>query len=144
MLFLLIFKNNFIDVNNHEKISANILKEDKNLKNFFTEEEIKIMAEAVFDHRASMKGNPKSIYGKIVSSADRNMLIENTLKRTYNYRMKHNPSDTIEQIIEEARQHIISKFGKQGYASKKMYFEDLDYKKFLEDISILANNKEEF
>ena len=64
MLFLLIFKNNFIDVNNHEKISANILKEDKNLKNFFTEEEIKIMAEAVFDHRASMKGNPKSIYGK--------------------------------------------------------------------------------
>ena len=25
-----------------------------------------------------------------------------------------------------------------------MYFEDLDYKKFLEEISILAENKEEF
>ena len=134
----------FIDAKNHEKVSAEMLLADENLKKFFTEDEIKTMAEAVYDHRASMEGSPRSIYGKIVSSADRNTLIEIPLKRTYAYRVKHNPNDTLDQIIEESRQHIINKFGKEGYATEKMYFEDLDYKKFLEDISILAENKEEF
>ncbi len=134
----------FIDAKNHEKVSAEMLLADENLKKFFTEDQIRTMAEAVYDHRASMEGNPRSIYGKIVSSADRNTLIEVPLKRAYAYRIKHNPNYTLDQIIEESRQHIINKFGKQGYATKKMYFEDLDYKKFLEDISILAENKEEF
>ena len=57
---------------------------------------------------------------------------------------KHNPTATLNEIIEESRQHIISKYGKEGYATEKMYFEDLDYKKFLDDISILANNKVKF
>lgn len=134
----------YIGAKNHEKISAEMLLADDNLKEFFTEEEIKIMSEAVYDHRASIKGIPRSIYGKIVSSADRNTLIEVPLKRTYAYRIKHNPNDSLDKIIEESRQHIIDKFGKSGYAKEKMYFEDLDYKKFLKEISILAENKEEF
>ena len=134
----------YIDAKNHEKVSAEMLLADDNLKEFFTAEEIKIMSEAVYDHRASMEGEPRSIYGKIVSSADRNTLIDVPLKRTYAYRIEHNPKDPIEKIIEESREHIIDKFGKKGYATEKMYFEDLDYKKFLEDISKLAENKEEF
>ena len=134
----------YIDAKNHEKISAEMLLADKNLRNFFTEDEIKIMSEAVYDHRASLEGEPRSIYGKIVSSADRNTLVDVPLKRTYAYRIKHNPTATLDEIIEESRQHIISKFGKEGYATEKMYFEDLDYKKFLDDISILANNKVKF
>ncbi len=58
--------------------------------------------------------------------------------------MKHNPNDTLDEIIEQSRQHIISKFGKKGYATEKMYFEDFDYKIFLEKIAILANNKDKF
>ncbi len=134
----------FIDAKNHEKVSAEMLLLDDNLRFFFTEEEIKIMSEAVFDHRASMVGEPRSIYGKIVSSADRNTLIEDPLKRTYAYRVLHNPDDSLDEIIEESRQHIIDKFCNKGYATEKMYFDDLDYKKFLEDISSLANNTEEF
>lgn len=117
---------------------------DKNLEYFFTQDEIKVMAEAIYDHRASLEGEPRSIYGKIVSSADRNTLVELPLKRTYAYRMKHNPNDTLDEIIEQSRQHIISKFGKKGYATEKMYFEDFDYKIFLEKIAILANNKDKF
>ena len=49
-----------------------LLKDDM-LKQFFTEEEIKIMADAVYDHRASMEEEPRIIYGKIISSADRNV-----------------------------------------------------------------------
>ena len=134
----------YIDAKNHEKVSADILLADNNLRKYFTEEEIKIMSEAVYDHKASLEGDPRSIYGKIVSSADRNTLIDVPLKRTYAYRIEHNPNDSLDDIIEESRKHIVNKFGKKGYATKKMYFEDLDYKKFLEDISVLAKNKEEF
>ena len=134
----------YIDAKNHEKVSAEMLLADKNLRRFFTEDEIKIMSEAVYDHRASLEGEPRSIYGKIVSSADRNTLVDVPLKRTYAYRVEHNPNDNLDEIIEESRQHIINKFGKKGYATEKMYFEDLDYKKFLKDISFFAENKEEF
>lgn len=134
----------YIDAKNHEKISSEMLLADKNLKDFFNDEQIKIMSEAVYDHRASMEGEPRSIYGKLVSSADRNTLVDIPLKRTYAYRLKHNPDYTLEQIIEESRQHIIDKFGKKGYATEKMYFDDPDYKQFLKDISSLAENKELF
>ncbi|MBO6145935.1 MAG: HD domain-containing protein [Bacilli bacterium] len=133
-----------IDAKHHEELGAKILIEDNNLRKFFTEDEIKTMSEAVYDHRASLEGEPRSVYGKIVSSADRNTSVDVPLKRTYSYRVEHNPRDTLDKIIEESRRHIIDKFGKKGYATEKMYFEDLDYKKFLEDISVLAENKVEF
>lgn len=134
----------YIDAKNHEKVSAEILLKDSNLRKFFTEDDIKVMADAVYDHRASMDSEPRSIYGKIVSSADRNTLVEVPLKRTYAYRIKHKPDSQLDEIIEESRKHIIEKFGKKGYATKKMYFEDLDYKMFLKEIAILAENKEAF
>lgn len=133
-----------IDADNHEKVSAELLLEDNQLKEFFTIEQTQTMADAVYDHRASLEGEPRSIYGKIVSSADRNTLVDVPLKRTYAYRVKHNPTATLEGIIEESRQHLIKKFGKKGYASEKMYFEDKEYKKFLEDIQTLVMNKEQF
>ena len=134
----------YIDAKNHEKVSAEILLADKNLKDFFTEDQIKIMSDAVYDHRASLEGEPRSVYGKIVSSADRNTLVDVPLRRTYAYRIEHNPEDTLDEIIEESRQHLINKFGKKGYATEKMFFEDLDYKKFLEDISDLTEDKKQF
>ena len=134
----------YIDAKNHEKVSAEMLKNDKNLEKFFSEEQIRIMSEAVCDHRASSKSEPRSIYGKIVSSADRNTSVDAFLERTYAYTLKHNPDDMIEEIIEKSRMHSVDKFGKEGYAAQKMYFEDLDYKKFLEEIAALGNDKAEF
>ena len=134
----------YIDAKNHEKVSSEILLADNNLKKYFSLDEIKIMAEAVYDHRASMDGDPRSIYGKIVSSADRNTLVNEPLKRTYAYRLRNHPEYSLEEIIEESRKHILDKFGKNGYALKKMYFEDEDYKLFLQVITKLAENKDEF
>ena len=133
-----------IDAKNHEKISGDILLADENLKEFFTDEERQIMAEAVCDHRASSSKEPRSIYGKIVSSADRITRIEDAIRMTYAYRIKHFPDSTLEEIIDDSRQHLIDKFGKMGYSNEKIYFEDLDYKKFLEDISSLAEDKDKF
>lgn len=133
-----------LDAKNHEKISAEMLITDNKLKDFFTEEQIEIMYEAVYDHRASLEGEPRSVYGKIVSSADRNTLVDVSLRRTYTYRIEHNPEETLDEIIEESRQHLRNKFGKKGYATEKMFFEDLEYQKFLEDISELTEDKEKF
>ena len=133
-----------IDALNHEKISSEILLNDQKLRQFFKEEEISLMAEAVFDHRASKDHTPRSIYGKIVSSADRNTNIDVFLRRTYEYRINKNPNDSLEEIIENSRKHAINKFGKNGYAKEKMYFKDEDYEIFLKEIAILTEDKEAF
>ena len=133
-----------IDAKNHETISAKMLREDKNLKVFFTDEQIKIMSEAVEDHRSSMETEPRSIYGKIVSSADRNISVEVTLKRCYSYNRRHFPELKEEDVIEECRKFLLKKFGINGYARSKMFFEDNEYKKYLNDITDLASNSEKF
>lgn len=133
-----------IDAKNHEKVSAQILKKDSSLKEYFNDEEINIMSEAIEDHRASLEYIPRSVYGKMISSADRNTSIEEPLKRTYEYRIKHNPNDSLEKIIEESRKHILEKFGKDGYAKDKIYFGKEEYERFLKNITDLAENEEEF
>ena len=134
----------FIDAKNHERVSADILFNDKNLNKFFNANEIKIMMEAIEDHRASLEYEPRSIYGKIVSSADRNTNINSVLKRTYEYRIKNFKCVNLDEVINESFNHIKEKFGKKGYAIEKMYFEDNEYKKFLLEIEELINNKEKF
>ena len=47
-------------------------------------------------------------------------------------------------MIEESRKHVQDKFGKNGYAKEKMYFEDLDYQNFLQEAAFLSENKGEF
>ena len=133
-----------IDAKNHEQVSSEILEKDEFIKNYFTKDELKTMVEAVVDHRASLEYIPRSIYGKIVSSADRNTDIDIPLKRTYSYRLEHFPNATLDEIIEESRQHIIDKFGSNGYAKDKIYFEDEDYNNFLKEVELFAEDKELF
>ena len=133
-----------INPKNHEEVSAKILLEDEELKKYFTTEEITIMSEAVNDHRASLEHEPRSIYGKIVSSADRNTNLEVPFKRTYEYRKKHFGSISLKQIIDESYEHLLNKFGKKGYATEKMYFEDIEYKIFLEKLQSLLQERSEF
>jgi uncharacterized protein len=98
-----------IDYKNHEKISSERVLADKQLRKFFTEEQIQTMAEAVYDHRSTIEGEPRSVYGKIVSSADRNTTIEEPLRRTYAYRKEHGAETSLDELIEESRQHLLQK-----------------------------------
>ena len=132
----------YIDAKNHEKVSAEMLLADKNLRSFFSEDEIKIMSEAVYDHRASLKGKPRSIYGEIVSSADRETSVDVQLQRMYKYRLKHYPDKSLDWMVEDVRLYLINKFGKNGYAHDKMFFEDLEYEKLLEEFKDLLDDKD--
>jgi len=131
-----------IDSKTHEIISADIMYKDKNLKKFFNDEERLIIKEAIEDHRASAKDDPRTIYGRIVSSADRNNTVEACLMRTYTYGKKLDPDATEESLFERAHDVLTKKFGEDGYA--KFYFKDKKYEKFLKDIRKLLSNKDKF
>ena len=133
-------KNN--DEKEHELVSAEIMYNDETLKSIFTEDERKIIREAIEDQRANKNSEPRNIYGKILSSASRNSSIEQTLKRSYKYGKKMNPNATDEELFIGAYEALNKKFGKYGYA--KFYFKDKDYEEFLVKIRELLNDKENF
>lgn len=131
-----------IDKENHETISADIMSKDENLKEFFNSEELEIIKLAIEDHRASSSRIPRSIYGKIISAADKNLTVEIAITRTYLYSKKYYPEFTHSELYEEIYKHLNEKFGKNGYA--KVYVEDEDYNNFKKDLIALLENKEEF
>lgn len=131
-----------IDSKTHEIISADIMSKDKNLSRFFTDDELVIIKEAIEDHRASAKDDPRSIYGRIVSSADRNNRVEDCLRRTYTYGKKLNPDATDEELFLRAYDVLVNKFGEEGYA--KFYFKDTQYENFLKDLRDLLKDKKKY
>lgn len=131
-----------IDPKTHELVSAEIMYNDNKLKEFFTDEERKIIKEAIEDHRASSNHEPRSIYGKIVSTADRNNTVEACLRRSYSYNKKLHPEYDDDQIFEDCHFHLNDKFGENGYA--KFFFKDEEYEKFLTDIRELLSDKKNF
>lgn len=128
----------------HEEVSSRMFEKDENMKKFFTEEQRQIIAEAIVDHRASLEYEARSIYGKLVSSADREISVRNMLKRSFLYQAdkhkKENP--TIDEVIEYSYKKLSSKYGKGGYA--KMYYPDKKYTDYLEKMQYLLENKEKF
>lgn len=131
-----------IDSKKHEIISGEIMSKDKNLKKFFSEEELQIIKEAIEDHRASSDHEPRSIYGKIVSTADRNNTVEACLRRSYTYGKKLEPTLTDDELFEKAYKALNKKFGKNGYA--KFFFKDEEYENFLKEIRTLLADKKKF
>lgn len=131
-----------IDPKKHELISAEIMYDDDKLKEFFNDKERIIIKEAIEDHRASSNHEPRSIYGKIVSTADRNNTVEACLRRSYSYNKKLHPEYDDEKIFEDCHYHLNDKFGENGYA--KFYFKDEEYEKFLTDIRNILANKDRF
>jgi uncharacterized protein len=128
----------------HEKLSAEIMSTDQNLKEYFNEEELRIIKEAIEDHRASLEYEPRNIYGKIISSADRNVSVDKYLERAYSFNKGHYPEKTKEEHYSDIYNHAIKKFGRSGYATTKYYFEDTRYQAYLNELQDLIDNKDKF
>lgn len=99
----------------HHLTSGKILQADKRLRRWFSEEQIKIMKEAVEDHRASASHAPRSIYGKIVAEADRELEPETVFRRTILYGIDHYPEKTKEEQWERFTEHLKNKYSNTGY-----------------------------
>ena len=131
-----------IDKEKHEKISAEIMVEDDKLKEFFSCEELEIIKYAIEDHRASSGIEPRNIYGKIVSAADKQMTVEDAISRTYFYSKRHNPEFSHTEILNEVYRHLEDKFGRNGYA--KVYIKDEEFENFKKELIKLLDNKDNF
>jgi len=99
----------------HEKKSGEILLADEQLKKWFSEEEILLMKEAAEDHRASNKHEPRTIYGKIVAEADRDISYDTIMIRTIQYSLKNFPELSMNGHMERTREHIVGKYCEGGY-----------------------------
>ena len=133
----------FIDRKRHEIISAEMFMQDENMKKFFTDEERKIIKEAIEDHRASSDHKPRSIYGMIVSTADRTIKdIDTCIRRAYSYGKKNYKELTEKQQIDRIYEHLTAKYGQNGYA--KTYIEDKEYDESIKKLRKALENKEEF
>ena len=99
----------------HHLASGEILQTDTTLRQWFTEEQIKVMKEAVEDHRASCGHAPRNIYGLIVAEADRCIEPEYTLRRAVQYGLDHYPALSIQEQYQRFKEHVRSKYGESGY-----------------------------
>lgn len=106
----------------HNIHSGRILEEDTLLRKWFTPEQILIMKEAVEDHRASSSHEPRSIYGRIVSEADRNIIPENTMRRIVQYGIAHYPQYDKEEHYKRFVAHLQKKYSDTGYV--RLWLED--------------------
>lgn len=133
----------FIDRKRHEIISAEMFMKDENIKRWFADEQRMVIKEAIEDHRASCNHVPRTIYGKIVSTADRTIVdMDNTIKRSYTYGKKNYIGLSEEEQFDKVYEHLVEKYGESGYA--KVYLEDKEFDEAIGKLRQALENREEF
>lgn len=131
------------DRDNHEKVSAALFMQDETVRTWFSDTQRQIIREAIEDHRASADHTPRSIYGKIVSTADRTILdLEDTVKRSYAYGKMHYPALSQDEQIERIHTHLTDKYGEGGYA--KTYLPDAEFETALQALRQALADKPTF
>lgn len=100
---------------NHHLDSGKIIRSNADLLQWFSHDEIEVIAQAAEDHRASGKSDPRSIYGKIVAEADRVIDIDTIIRRTIQFGHKHYPDLSPAEHLERAVSHLKEKYGRGGY-----------------------------
>ena len=99
----------------HHLTSGKILMQDARLKKWFAPEQLRMMKEAVEDHRASASRAPRSLYGKIVAEADRDIRPETVIRRTIQFGLANYPELDAEQQWQRFMQHMDEKYSTHGY-----------------------------
>ena len=99
----------------HHLTSGKILAADARLKKWFSTEQIKVMKEAVEDHRASASHAPRNVYGKIVAEADRELEPSTVFRRTIQYSLARYPEKNREEQWARFNEHLDNKYSGHGY-----------------------------
>ena len=99
----------------HHLTSGKIIMADARLKRWFSPEKINMMKEAVEDHRASASRAPRSLYGKIVAEADRDIDPETVIRRTIQYGLSNYPELDKDGHWRRFMQHMDEKYSVNGY-----------------------------
>ena len=99
----------------HHITSGKILMEDTRLRKWFSPEQIQVMKEAVEDHRASSDHAPRSVYGRIVAEADRDLEPDVVFTRAIEYGLEHYPELGKEAQWRRFAKHMDEKYSSNGY-----------------------------
>ena len=99
----------------HHTESKRLMLEDRELRRWFSSEQIATMADAVEDHRASSKSAPRTIYGRIVAEADRVIDSQTIIRRTIQYTLSHHPELNREEGYKRMIEHLHEKYYYGGY-----------------------------
>lgn len=99
----------------HHLTGGKILMADTRLRKWFTPEQLRIMKEAVEDHRATASHSPRNVYGRIVAEADRELEPSLVMTRTIQYGFEHYPEMDKEGHWQRFCQHMQNKYSEQGY-----------------------------
>lgn len=133
----------------HHEVSARIILADNSLRQWFTEEQIVVMADAVEDHRASAGHEPRTVYGRIVAEADRYIEPATIIRRTIQYGLDHYPEMDREEHFSRMLAHLHEKYGRNGYL--KLWFHDSpnalrleQLRRMMDDEHILRNMFDEY
>ena len=104
-----------VDRATHHLESGKIIRGDDRLREWFTADEIELIAEAAEDHRASAKTAPRSIYGRLIAEADRQIDPMTIIRRTIQFGLSHYPELSPEEHWERTLEHLQEKYGDGGY-----------------------------
>lgn len=99
----------------HHIVSAQILRNDPRITSHFSAEQVEIIAQAIEDHRASSATPPRSLYGRILASADRVIDMDTIILRSFYHSQKHSPELALHLHIHRTYDHILEKYGTGGY-----------------------------
>ena len=99
----------------HHEVSAKMMKADARLLEWFSQEDVQMMADAAEDHRASAAHAPRTVYGRIVAEADRFIDPETIIRRTVQFGLEHYPELSREEHYERMMTHLQEKYGRGGY-----------------------------
>lgn len=116
----------------HHTDSARIIRSDKELRRWFSSEQISTIADAAEDHRASAEHAPRSIYGRIVAEADRLIIPELILRRTVQYSLANYPALDREGHWQRSLEHLHEKYDEGGYL--KVWIKESDNGKRLSEL----------
>lgn len=125
----------------HHLLSGKILMADRRLCRWFTDEQLRIMKEAVEDHRASASHAPRSIYGKIVAEADRDLEPMHIFRRTVQYGLSHYPEYSKAEHQKRFLDHLDHKYSTHGYI--RLWLPDSPNTAKLKAIRETINNRAE-
>ncbi|WP_025724601.1 HD domain-containing protein [Acholeplasma granularum] len=129
-----------IDRKTHHIEGGKILFEDEFIKKHYSITERNIMKEAIEDHRASSKYEPRSIYGKIISEADRLIEPKTIIIRSFYYQMSMESNHEFDNLYPKVYAHLVEKYGKTGYL--KLWLEVDSTLKTLNDFQEQIENSE--
>lgn len=104
-----------VDRKTHHLESGRIIRGMKKLLEWFTPEQIETIAQAAEDHRASSKDEPRTIYGKIIAEADRQIIPETVIRRTVQFGLDHYPELDKEGHWQRTVEHLHEKYAEGGY-----------------------------